>query len=298
MLNKCSREGWKDPECTALQKIIFDWLDCYASSRPSGAPAFTCYTRRSTENDEKLLEAGNVINAWEKQVVAASTPPAQRCPNIHGAHAKAMTGKCYRVTVPENSTYVVVNQELELLFPTGCRFLVTQDEVAGQDIHVELKQDNVNRAPRKFWGTVDRSMDIELWWNGTIELLRAIDKMGFWTTATLQAGDQQVSLTSNDDDGALDKEDVRAHMRGATILYTNPHQFFTDKSNYGSRADIITKAIDLKVLIESEPTPEMIAMRQNAFAATGGQSLMDVYDLQLQDVTAAAPAAPFVDTCV
>lgn len=293
-INKCKREG---TPCTPLQELIFDWINTYAASRPAGAPEFVCHTRRSTGND-RLHKQGEIITAWQKQVVAARPPGSNECYPAQPADSatKSMEGKCYEITVPANSTYLVVDEQTEVLFPAGCEFRVLKDETPGHDVEVELIQRGVS-TPEPFWGRADPGQSIDEWWNGTIELLRKTYTHDFWEAANLELPDKTtVSLDTNAADDKLDKEHVRDNVRGATVVYRNPGSEFHDNSEYGSRANQLAANIDAQ-LITYPPDFDRIRLRKNAWKATGGLNIMTALNLDLDEQKEDCATDTFVDLC-
>ena len=293
-INKHKREG---TPCTKLQELVFNWINTYAASRPTGAPPFVCHTRRSTGNEEPHKK-GEKITAWEKQVVAASPPERRGCYPAQPADSafKSLEGKCYEITVPENSTYLVVNEKTEILFPAGCTFEVLKDEKPGQDIKVKLLQYGVIKPGEPFWGHVDAYQSIDEWWNGTIELLRKPNANFLWKAANLELTDEQKTIVSLDTDvydDLIDKEHVRSNIHGAAIAYSNPYKYFTDGNEYGDRATQLNSEIDLTLHIFN-PVPERIAMRKNFWRATGGLDLMTAFQLRFEPREA---KASFIDMC-
>ena len=182
MINPCLRDGWTGSECTKKQKFVYENLQMYASSRPFGAPGFVCHFRRNTgsDKDKRPLKAGEVIAEWAKQILAASPPTVSGCmrDNTNGGldvEENAIMGKCYKVLVPENSTYVVLESNFEMLFPTGCKFIVLEDEQSiapGEPIPLRLDQTDVDRVPARFPGTFDPiNVTDKEWYDGVLFLL-------------------------------------------------------------------------------------------------------------------------------
>ena len=87
----------------------------------------------------------------------------------------AIVGKCYKVLVPENSTYVVLESNFEMLFPTGCKFIVLADEQSiapGDPIPVRLDQTGVDRVPARFPGAIGvTNLTDKEWYDGVLFLL-------------------------------------------------------------------------------------------------------------------------------
>lgn len=283
-INKCKREGMP---CTRLQELVFKWINTYAASRPVGAPAFICHTRRSTGNDKRLHTKGEIITAWQKQVVAASPPANQECYPQQPADSavKSLEGKCYRVRVPQNSTYLVVDERMEVLFPTGCTFRVVEDEIAGKDVEVEMIQQSASSQGQTFWGHVDHDQGVDQWWNGTIQLLRKTCANGLWAAANLELVDKTtISLVTDKADADVDKEHVRRNIGGATIVYFHPEEDFRDDSVFGSRSDQLQMELDQR-LITYPPDADRNETRKNAWKATGGLDFVTAFNLNLEERT-------------
>tara|TARA_B100000963_G_scaffold130727_1_gene114053 strand:+ start:577 stop:1710 length:1134 start_codon:yes stop_codon:yes gene_type:complete len=293
-INKCKREG---TPCTPLQELVFKWINTYAASRPTGAPAFVCHTRRSTGDDKRVHTRGEIITAWQKQVVAASPPSNGGCYPAQpaGSAMKTLEGKCYQIIVPQNSTYLVVDEKKEVLFPAGCVFRVLNNETPGRDIEVTLIQHAVIAPAKPFWGHVDVEQRIDEWWNGTIELLRKTYTNGFWEAADLELPNKTtVSLDTNEKDDEIIKERVCRNMYNSTIAYVNPDQDFKDDSVYGSRVDQLKEEIDILLITRDRPDTELIRTRKNAWKATGGLDIMTAFNLTLKQRDA---KASFTDMC-
>ena len=171
MINVCQRSGDK---CTDEQLFVFENLQMYSSSRPLGSPRFVCHFRRNTgsEKDTRKLKAGECIDEWSRQIVAASPPSVKTCIRedlkMETNPMNAMTGRCYSIDVPENSTYVIPDLSFEMIFPVGCKFIVLEDE-KGDDTPVKLRLDQTLVKHGDFPGPIDDVTDKE-WFRGVLNV--------------------------------------------------------------------------------------------------------------------------------
>jgi hypothetical protein len=202
MINPCLRADWKLQDCTAQHREIYTLLQLYASSRPAGAPEFQCHFRRLTGANE-TFKKGDVITSWKQMLLSASPPTARPdCIPANTGDGEAIKGKCFVVTVPENSSYVVLEPNFEMLFPVGCVFTVIKDENAAMPIQLLLDQSNVTTEifPPKPENVTDNS-----WFDGVLQLM---------ARATIPLWDKTTNLT-----------DMRIKTpKGHSWRFFEPHQ--------------------------------------------------------------------------